>query len=49
MAKSMNRRIIVQASQGIKQRPCLQNNESKRAGGAAQAVELLPSKYEASS
>jgi hypothetical protein len=30
-----------------KARPCLQNNQSKRAGGVAQMVESLPSRCEA--
>jgi hypothetical protein len=45
-----NRRITVQAGQGKKQDPISKNKtkqtRSKRAGGTAQVVELLPSKHE---
>jgi hypothetical protein len=46
-AENINRRIMVHAGLGQEVGPYLQNNQSKRVRGVAQAVEHLPSKHEA--
>jgi hypothetical protein len=45
--ESVNRRIVVQASLGIKVRPYSKNNKAKKAGSVAKVVECLPSKLKA--
>jgi hypothetical protein len=44
---STNRRTVVQAGLGIKWDPISKITNTKRAGGVAQVVEHLPSKFEA--
>jgi hypothetical protein len=46
-AVSVNRRIMVQAGPGIKMRSIQKITKAKKAGGMAQVVECLPSKYTA--
>jgi hypothetical protein len=44
-ARSINGRITIQVDLGKNAKPYLKNNYNKRAGGVAQVIEHLPTKY----